>query len=234
MFQTLEKANYLFDSLTGMLDLWGDEDKIIRFFGHICPRLYDLNTIACWYLETEAHTESFLAKIRHITQVVLEIGVQQGDKTITVRKAANRPCPDIGAPTRFEIADDKIAIEIESREGRELKLLSGMAKTLGDALDPESFFNGTMKTLAMEFGMTRGTLSMLDRPSNLLKTVAAYGLTKAEMNKGVYAVGEGIIGQVAVSGMPEVVPDVGKDTRFLHRVAGASQLGAPIAFISFL
>lgn len=40
------QPRYVFDSLTGMLDLWGNEEHVIRFFGHICPRLYDLNTIA--------------------------------------------------------------------------------------------------------------------------------------------------------------------------------------------
>jgi hypothetical protein len=43
-------ARYIFDSLTGMLDLWGDEDVVLRFFGHLCPRLYDLDTIAYWLL----------------------------------------------------------------------------------------------------------------------------------------------------------------------------------------
>jgi hypothetical protein len=48
-------ANYVFDSLTGMLDLWGDENRVVRLFGHLCPRLYDLSTLAYWLVEKEAY-----------------------------------------------------------------------------------------------------------------------------------------------------------------------------------
>ena len=40
-----QSANYVFDSLTGMLDLWGNENRVVRLFGHLCPRLYDLSTL---------------------------------------------------------------------------------------------------------------------------------------------------------------------------------------------
>jgi len=58
-----QSANYVFDSLTGMLDLWGDENRVVRLFGHLCPRLYDLSTLAYWLIETQAHSEAFLAKV---------------------------------------------------------------------------------------------------------------------------------------------------------------------------
>ena len=65
-------ARYVFDSLTGMFELWNSEDTVLRFFGHFCPRLFDVNTVAYWLLEKAAHTEPFLAKLRHISQVVVE------------------------------------------------------------------------------------------------------------------------------------------------------------------
>ncbi len=46
-----EGARYIFDSLTGMQDLWGDEAKTYKFFTYACPRLYDLNTVAYWIME---------------------------------------------------------------------------------------------------------------------------------------------------------------------------------------
>jgi len=68
-----EGARYIFDSLTGMQDLWGDENSTYKFFTYMCPRLYDLRTVAYWILEKEAHSQSFKANLRHITQVVLEL-----------------------------------------------------------------------------------------------------------------------------------------------------------------
>ena len=35
-------TRYIFDSLTGMFDLWCDEEIVLRFFGHFCPRLFDI------------------------------------------------------------------------------------------------------------------------------------------------------------------------------------------------
>jgi Nif-specific regulatory protein len=229
-----EGANtwYVFDSLTGMLDLWGDEDVVLRFFGHICPRLFDLSTIAYWLLETEAHSQRFLAKVRHITQVVLEIGISRGIRTLTLRKAANRRSTAIGVPQWFRIVEGKLAIAAESREDRELSLLTRMGEALGTALVPNSFFEETMNVLASELGMIRGTVVLLDRTMGKLRIVAAHGLSSAERARGEYDVGEGITGHVVKTGLPEVVPDIHKDARFLNRTTARQVDSAwPIAFI---
>lgn len=226
------KARYVFDSLTGMLDLWGDEDVVLRFFGHLCPRIYDLGTIAYWLLETEAHSEKFLAKLRHITQVVVEVAVSRGVHTITIRKAANRQSVDFGMPQRFEVEDGRIVIAAESREDRELGLLTRMGEALGSALDPNSFFEQTMEVLADELGMVRGTLVLLDRITNTLQIAAAHGLSTSERQRGRYAVGEGITGRVVETGLHEVVPDIGKDPRFLDRTtARRKEATGKVAFI---
>jgi Nif-specific regulatory protein len=225
-------ARYVFDSLTGMLDLWGDEDVVLRFFGHICPRLFDLSTIAYWSLETEAHSPRFLAKVRHITQVVLEIGISRGIRTLTLRKAANRRSTAIGVPQWFRVVDGKLAIAAESREDRELSLLTRMGEALGTALTPNAFFEETMNVLASEVGMIRGTVVLLDRATSKLRIVAAHGLSSAERARGEYGVGEGITGRVVETGLPEVVPDISKDARFLNRTSARQADSAwPIAFI---
>ncbi len=141
-------ARYVFDSLTGMLELWGDEERVSRFFGHFCPRLYDLSTIAYWVLEKGAHSEQFLAKIRHVTQVVLDVGLSQGAGILTIRKAANRRCADVGVPRRFDVEEGRLTMAAESREGRELSLLARLSDALGSALNPTCFFQRTMETLA--------------------------------------------------------------------------------------
>ncbi len=225
-------TRYVFDSLTGMLDLWADEDVVLRFFGHICPLLFDLSTVAYWFLETEAHSQRFLAKVRHITQVVLEIGISRGIRTLTLRKAANRRSTAIGVPQWFRVVEGKLAIAAESREDRELSLLTRMGEALGTALVPNSFFEETMNVLASELGMIRGTVVLLDRVTSKLRIVAAHGLSSAERARGEYDVGEGITGHVVKTGQPEVVPDIRKDARFLNRTTARQVDSAwPIAFI---
>ena len=49
-------VRFVFESLTGMQELWGGEEHIIRFYSHSCPRLYELNTIAYWVMEKRAHS----------------------------------------------------------------------------------------------------------------------------------------------------------------------------------
>jgi Nif-specific regulatory protein len=225
-------TRYVFDSLTGMLDLWGDEDVVLRFFGHICPRLFDLRTIAYWLLETEAHSPRFLAKVRHITQVVLEIGISRGIRTLTLRKAANRRSTAVGVPQWFRVVDGKLAIAAESREDRELSLLTRMGEALGTALVPNSFFEETMNVLASELGMIRGTVVLLDRTTGKLRIVAAHGLSSAERARGEYDIGEGVTGLVVKTGLPEAVPDISNDARFLNRTSARQADSAwPIAFI---
>ena len=225
-------TRYVFDSLTGMLDLWNNEDVVLRLFGHICPLLFDLSTVAYWFLETEAHSQRFLAKVRHITQVVLEIGVSRGIRTLTLRKAANRRSTAIGVPQWFRVVEGKVAIAAESREDRELSLLTRMGEALGTALVPNSFFEETMNVLASEVGMIRGTVVLLDRVTGKLRIVAAHGLSSAERARGEYDIGEGITGHVVKTGQPEVVPDIHKDARFLNRTTARQVDSAwPIAFI---
>lgn len=225
-------ARYVFDSLTGMLDLWNDEDVVLRFFGHLCPKLYDLSTVAYWLLEKGAHSGGFLAKLRHITQVVIEVAVSSGVRTLAVRKAVNRGCDDIGIPQQFDIVDERLAIAAEPREERVLGLLTHMGEAAGTALDPSPFFERVMQVVADDLGMVRGTLVLLDRTTNKLRVAASHGLTPEEQARGEYAIGEGVTGHVVETGLPAVVPDISKDPRFLDRTAARrADRSCPIAFI---
>ncbi len=127
---------------------------------------------------------------------------------------------------------DNTAVEIMSREDRELTLLTKMGVALESALDPNSFFEQIMEIIANDLGMIRGTLVLLDRTTNKLKIAAAHGLTLKEQAKGQYEIGEGVTGRVVETGNPEVVPDISKDPRFLDRTAARKADGThPIAFI---
>jgi Nif-specific regulatory protein len=225
-------VRYVFDSLTGMLDLWRDQDAVLRFFGHFCPRLYNLRTIAYWLLEKEAHGEPFLAKLRHITQVVIEAALGAGDRTLTVRMASGRRPVDLGAQHHFDVVGDQVVLLPQTREGREMSLLTKMGEALSSALEPSVFFERTLQVLASELGMLRGTLLLHDKTADRLKIVAAHGLSPAERARGQYAVGEGVTGRVVETGTPEVVADIAKDPRFLNRTR--ARAGGNLASVAFI
>jgi hypothetical protein len=72
--------------------------------------------------------------------------------------------------------------------------------------------------------MERGTLTLLDPETGHLAVRASHGLSRGEMRRGLYKVGEGITGSVFASGAPFVVPDIGKEPLFLNRTGSRSGL----------
>ena len=218
------RTDYVFDSITGMLELWKDERKVLDFFAYMCPRLYDLNTVAYWMLEKEAHSEQFLANLRHITQVVVELSVSNGQPTLVIRKTEGRRSPRIGIPQILRITDGIVEVAPERREELEIAILSEVSQTIGGAMNLASVFEQTMGILAKELKMRRGTLVLLDKATEDLKTVAAHGLTSEEKRRGRYKVGEGVTGKVVQSGRAAVIPDVAKDPSFLSRAAARTEV----------
>lgn len=105
-----EGARYVFDSLTGMQDLWGDENSTYKFFTYMCPRLYDLGTVAYWILEKEAHSQTFKANLRHITQVVLDLYKKRDKLYLKAVKLEGRTSREAFKPHAYEIEDSSVII----------------------------------------------------------------------------------------------------------------------------
>ncbi|MGE5841637.1 MAG: RAD55 family ATPase, partial [Deltaproteobacteria bacterium] len=83
-------VRFVFESLTGMGELWGGEEPILQFYAHSCARLYELNTIVYWILEKRAHTARLRAQINQIAQVAVDVSVRRGTCSLTILKAENR------------------------------------------------------------------------------------------------------------------------------------------------
>ena len=108
-------ARYVFDSLTGMQDLWGNEDDTYKFFTYMCPRLYDLETVAYWILEKDAHSQKFKANLRHITQVVFELYRRREELYIKAHKLEGRQDREAFKPHSYEIKASDIAISFPKK-----------------------------------------------------------------------------------------------------------------------
>ena len=94
-------VRFIFESLTGMQDLWGGEDQLVSFYVRTCPRLYDLNTIAYWLIEKEAHSGKLRAQINQIAQVVVDLAVQRGKTSLRIIKAENRSPDRLDQPLPY-------------------------------------------------------------------------------------------------------------------------------------
>lgn len=137
-------VRYVFDSLTGMQDLWGDENDTYRFFTYMCPRLFDLDTVAYWILEKDAHSQKFKANLRHITQVVFDAYRRRDRLYIKALKLEGRQDREAFKPHSYEIKGKDVFVAAQKKEPsteigtrlKEIRTRLGMSqKELADKVD---------------------------------------------------------------------------------------------------
>ncbi|MEJ2430652.1 MAG: protein kinase, partial [Deltaproteobacteria bacterium] len=106
-------VRFIFESITGMEELWGSEEHVINFYSHSCPRLYELNTIAYWIIEKSAHSARFRAQINQIAQVVIELTSKSGSASLNILKAEKRDLQIIHEPHDYHTKDLAISFGTE-------------------------------------------------------------------------------------------------------------------------
>ncbi|OHD64551.1 MAG: hypothetical protein A2176_08450 [Spirochaetes bacterium RBG_13_51_14] len=150
-----ERTFYIFDSLTGMNELWKDERAALDFFTFTCPKLYDLNTLAYWLLGREAHTREFIAGIMQVTQIVFSISSSDMDYyELKVHKLDGRT-PLFGVqPNYFKIINQEI--HFEEKKTPEIFRIGEKVRNLRK----ESRI--TQAELAGSLGMTPGAVSQIE------------------------------------------------------------------------
>jgi transcriptional regulator with XRE-family HTH domain len=120
----------------------------------MCPRLYDLGTVAYWILEKEAHSQRFKANLRHITQVVFDLSRRKNSLFLRALKLEGRQDREIFKPHPYEIRGDAVVISPLKREH---------AAEIGGKLREERVRHGmSQKELADKMGLTPSFLSQLE------------------------------------------------------------------------
>ena len=99
----------------------------------------------------------------------------------------------------------------------ELAILTEIGQILSSTLELGDAFAKMMQIISDKLNMRRGSLVLLDESTGRLRTEAAVGLTQEEMDRGKYALGEGITGNVVATGRPRLIPDVRSEPDFLNR-----------------
>lgn len=105
-------------------------------------------------------------------------------------------------------------------ERDELLLLLDITRTLDKHVELRSSLGPLLSLLEMRTFLVRGMVTLLDRTTGLLRIEEAPGLTEEEKERGKYRMGEGLVGKVFETGIPIIVPDLSKETRFLNRAGG--------------
>ncbi|MBI5049805.1 MAG: nif-specific transcriptional activator NifA [Nitrospirae bacterium] len=122
------------------------------------------------------------------------------------------------------------------RKNRELTAILEVSKVLTRSFSLEYNLHSAMSTIGNLLEMQRGCVFLLDPSSRELRIVASHGLTKENIERGKYRIGEGIVGRVLMKGIPMVIPNIGKEPLFLNKTGsrpekdGISFLCVPIKF----
>jgi transcriptional regulator with XRE-family HTH domain/KaiC/GvpD/RAD55 family RecA-like ATPase len=112
----------VFESLTGMQEVWGGEDEIVQFYSHSCPRLYELNTVAYWIMEKQAHSTRVRAQINQIAQVAIELSIRRGATSLTILKAEARDIENLQNPNPYWTRDHEVFFENEKKSPNRIEL----------------------------------------------------------------------------------------------------------------
>ncbi len=149
------EVHFVFESLTGMQELWGGEEHLIDFYVHSCPRLYELRTIAYWIIEKQAHSQKLRAKINHVAQVAIELSVKRGRTALTLLKAEGRDPKNLNRPRCYWNRDLQISFEDRPHHQGRFEL-GGRLKELRTG-------QGISQTdLARRIGVTPSTISQVE------------------------------------------------------------------------
>lgn len=146
---------FVFESLTGMQELWEGEEHLLNFYSHSCPRLYELNTIAYWVIEKEAHSARLKARINQIAQVAIDLSVKRGKTSLTILKAEKRDPQHLNTSYPYWSKELNVVFDSETRTSSRI--------ALGVRLKKLRTKQGLSQTeLARLIGVTPSTISQIE------------------------------------------------------------------------
>jgi transcriptional regulator with XRE-family HTH domain/KaiC/GvpD/RAD55 family RecA-like ATPase len=148
-------VRFIFESLSGMQDLWGGEEAVSRFYTRTCPRLYELETIAYWFAEKDAHSQQLKASINQIAQVVIDLSLQRGRSALSLVKAENRQMDSLNRPYRFWSDGTGVRFEIDQTDPG----LQAVGRRVRDFRTRQGLSQKEMAQLA---GVTPSTVSQVE------------------------------------------------------------------------
>ncbi|MDR3301567.1 MAG: sigma 54-interacting transcriptional regulator [Spirochaetaceae bacterium] len=119
---------------------------------------------------------------------------------------------------------------LKSGDRAELELLFDITRILNKHVELRVALGPILSMIKIRRGLKNSMVTLLDRATGLLKIEEAEGLTEEEKERGIYRLGEGLVGRVFESGIAIVSKDLSKEVPFRSRadMAGMSYICVPI------
>jgi Nif-specific regulatory protein len=122
-----------------------------------------------------------------------------------------------------ETGEGSSALREAEWERAELELLFDIARTFDKYVELRTALGPLLSLMEFRAGLSRGMVTLLDRATGVLKVEEAFGLNADEKRRGIYRLGEGLVGRVFETGSPIVVSNLAKEPRFLNRAVNRRQ-----------
>ena len=113
----------------------------------------------------------------------------------------------------------------------DLTFLVNISNIIGHSQDIYQNLEVVLEDLCKFLDAQYSMIAIVDRNDDKIMISAAYGLTKEEKNRGVYKIGEGIIGEVVQTEKAIIINDISKSKRFLNKTGVTSDSSGPMAFL---
>jgi serine phosphatase RsbU (regulator of sigma subunit) len=138
---------------------------------------------------------------------------------------------------RLEMASEHVAFALDNallyeeteRRSLEKEVLLEVAQALSARFDLEEVFDTIFSSLREVVGYDAAAIYLVNRATQALEAVSSKGYPEGSEDAFRLQVGQGIVGWVAKTGEPVIVPDVKRDSRYVAaRPDTRSELAAPL------
>ncbi|MBP6224991.1 MAG: nif-specific transcriptional activator NifA [Rhizobacter sp.] len=120
----------------------------------------------------------------------------------------------------------------QERSHIELIAVYEICRVLGASLDLQRSFRAALNILDAQIGLPRVMIVLPDEDDSRLRVHSYVGLDREQAGRGVWQVGEGMIGRVYQHGVSVTVPDVTQAEEFIDRTgAFSAQDGQMMSFM---
>jgi Nif-specific regulatory protein len=116
-------------------------------------------------------------------------------------------------------------------DSKELATLLEIGQTLADVPHLRRAMGAALEMLAQARGFARAFVLLLDPETEELRVEACYGLNEESARRAAYRLGEGVVGSVAESGRPVVVPQTSREPTLLRRLSERTDARQETTFV---
>jgi len=113
----------------------------------------------------------------------------------------------------------------------DLTFLVNISNRIGHSKDLYKDLERLLEELCKFLNAQYSMITIIDRNYDKIRISAAFGLTEEEKSRGVYKIGEGVIGEVVQSEVPIIIKDITKNPKFLNKTKVRKKSDQMMAFL---